>query len=137
MRDYLIELLRPYAREHNLGKVMSEQEFAFGENAHGPDVSFVGRDKVAFIDGERRVQLFVPDLAIEIASTNDRVGQTMRKLRRYRECGTKEVWFLVAFTREATLYSDDGDRILHENDEFRSALIPGFSIALKDLFDRA
>ena len=40
LRDLLVEILRPIVREQRLGKVLSEQEYDFGGNAHGPDVSF-------------------------------------------------------------------------------------------------
>jgi len=137
LRDCLVELLRPHVRTHKLGKVISEQEFDFNENAHGPDVSFFTTGKVSQYDPTKRVQLFVPDLAIEIESENDRLAAAMRKINRYRECGTKEVWLISPSTRRALVFSEHADRILHENDEFRSDLIPGFSIRLKDLFDRA
>src|SRR5947209_15576094 len=72
LRDGFMELLRPYVRQHRLGLVISEQEFDFGDNAHGPDISFMGPSKVELLDRHLRVQRFVPDLAIEIASKNDR-----------------------------------------------------------------
>ena len=48
--------------------VIAEQEYDFFGNAHGPDVSFFSKEKRAFLDMYKRVQRFVPDLAIEIAS---------------------------------------------------------------------
>ena len=51
-----------------LGRVIAEQEFAFEENAHGPDVSFFGPERAKLYEGRLRVQRFVPDLAIEIVS---------------------------------------------------------------------
>src|SRR5277367_981526 len=65
LRDLLVELLRAHVRAHKLGRIISEQEFDFNGNAHGPDVSFIGSAKAQLIDRRRRVQLFVPDLAIE------------------------------------------------------------------------
>ena len=44
-RDYLVEILRPWVRERGLGFVVSEQEYDFLGNAHGPDVSFFGPAK--------------------------------------------------------------------------------------------
>lgn len=136
LRDFLISKLLPYVEERNLGDVLSEQEYDFGGNAHGPDVSLVLRDRVPRLDSFLRVQPIVPDLAVEIASQNDRLETTMRKLKRYRDCGTREVWLLIISIRRALLFSGHGEFVLHENDDFRSDLIPGFSIRLKDLFDR-
>jgi Uma2 family endonuclease len=79
VRDFLIARLLPFVEERNLGRVISEQEFAFGENAHGPDVSFMGSAKARRFDPRRRVQEFVPDLAIEIVSANDKFTFLMGK----------------------------------------------------------
>jgi Uma2 family endonuclease len=134
-RDYLIEVLRPFVREHKLGRVVSEQEFEFEENAHGPDISFLGVEKATLFDNGRRVQLFVPDLAIEIASEGERFEKLLGKILRYRRCGVKEAYIFSMTARQAFVYSDRPTVVLNESDEFRSDLIPGFSFLLKDLFD--
>ena len=67
LRDWLIALMLPWMRERGLGTAIAEQEFDFLGNAHGPDVSVMGPAKAALLDLDRRVQRFVPDLAIEIA----------------------------------------------------------------------
>ena len=137
LRDYLIELLRRFVRERNLGKIIAEQEFDFGGNAHGSDVAFIGADKMNLIDGRRRVQRFVPDLAIEIVSENDKYRFLKKKSARYRKCGTKEVWVLDSETRSAFVESEDRRVILEDDQMFESKQIPGFSIRLADLFDQA
>src|SRR5205823_1023269 len=63
LRDLLVKLLSRPVEENRLGLIISEQEFDFDGNAHGPDVAFIGVDKLRLIDDERRVQRFVPDLA--------------------------------------------------------------------------
>ena len=136
LRDYLIELLRRFVRERNLGKIIAEQEFDFGGNAHGPDVAFIVADKMNLIDGRRRVQRFVPDLAIEIVSENDKYRFLKKKSARYRKCGTKEVWVLDSETRTTFVESEDRQVILKDDQLFESKLIPGFSIRLAELFDR-
>jgi Uma2 family endonuclease len=129
LRDLLIVMLFPYVREQKLGRVLSEQEYQFDKNAHGPDVTFV-------FDGKKRVQRFVPDLAIEIVSQNDTFENLVGKARRYRKCGTREVWIFSIESREAYVYSENGRAILDEDGLFESSLIPGFSIRLGDLFDQ-
>jgi Uma2 family endonuclease len=81
------------------------------------------------------VQPCIPDLAIEIVSQNDTYIALTRKARRYRKCGTKEVWIFDIEGREAYVFSDRQRTILDENQKFQSELIPGFSIRLGDLFD--
>jgi Uma2 family endonuclease len=136
LRDYLISLLCEYVKKNGLGEVVSEQEFDFGGNAHGPDVSFYGPDKLRLSEEARCVQPFVPDLAIEIVSENDTFKKLVKKADRYRKYGTKEAWIIHPEYRTAFLYSETLNTILRENGIFQSSLIPGFFIRLGDLFDR-
>jgi len=136
LRDLLVRLLASYVDEHELGRIVGEQEYDFAGNAHGPDVTFFGLEKAKLLDGKLRVQRFVPDLAIEIVSQNDKFTKLVKKVDRYRTCGTKEVWILDIDSRKAFLFSADGDSILNEEQQFASTLIPGFSIRIGDLFDR-
>jgi Uma2 family endonuclease len=80
LRDELSGLLHSSVREHQLGRVIAEQDFDFDGNAHGPDISFFGPEKAKRTDRDRRVQLFVPDLAIEIISPNDKFEAVFTKV---------------------------------------------------------
>ena len=85
---------------------------------------------------KRRVQRFVPDLAIEVVSANDKFEKLAQKAQRYRGCGTQEVWVFSVETRQVFLFSEHRRTILEENDEFRPETIPGFAIRIGDLLDR-
>jgi Uma2 family endonuclease len=136
LRDLLITMLLPYVNKHKLGRIVGEQEYDFDGNAHGPDVTYFGPEKVKLCNVKLRVQRFVPDLAIEIVSQNDTFENLIGKARRYRKCGTREVWIFSIESREAYFYSERGRAILDEDGMFQSDLIPGFSIRLGDLFDQ-
>jgi Uma2 family endonuclease len=136
LRDSLVAMLLPHVRDHKLGRIIAEQEYAFGDDAHGPDITLIGPEKLPLLNRKRRVQPFVPDLAIEVVSTNDRFTALVRKAKKYRRYGTREVWIFNIEEREAYLYSSDRDAILNENETFSSPQIPGFSIRLGELFDR-
>jgi Uma2 family endonuclease len=136
LRDLLIAMLLPFVKEHKLGRVVGEQEYDFGGNAHGPDVTFFSPEKLKLCDGKLRVQRFVPDLAIEIVSENDSFKKLVRKVDRYRKCGAKEAWIFDIDSRKALVFSDALNAILDENGVFESSLIPGFSIRIGDLFDQ-
>jgi Uma2 family endonuclease len=136
LREWLTALLLLHVDQNKLGRVLAEQEFDFQGNAHGPDVSFFGPDKAGLYDGKLRVQRFVPDLAIEIVSQNDKFETLMKKARRYWECGVKEVWIFSIEMRETYVFSDHQRVILDENQQFRSDLIPGFSIRIGELLNR-
>jgi Uma2 family endonuclease len=136
LKDLLILLLRPLVEDFGLGYVISEQEYDFDGNAHGPDVSVFSREKHALLDPDARVQRFVPDLAIEIASTSDTFEKLLGKATRYRRCGAKEVWLFSITLRQAVRLSDSGQTILGENDLFAPEQAPGFSIRIGELLDR-
>ena len=136
LRDLLGDILRSRVRQKQLGQIIAEQEYDFNGDAHGPDVSFISRSKLHLLDMNRRVQPFVPDLAIEVVSKNDTFYDVLKKAKKYRACGTKEVWVLSLETREAIRYSGGQSVLLDENEELSSEQIPGFSIRLGDLFDR-
>src|SRR5258707_3918423 len=79
LREHLSRMLAPHVEDTGLGMIITEQEFDFDRNAHGPDVSLIGASKVPLLEGKRRVQRFVPDLAIEIVSQNDNFTSLMKK----------------------------------------------------------
>ena len=134
IRDQLLSHLLAWAKAQSAGRVIAEQEYDFLGNAHGPDVSFFGPEKQALLDLYKRVQRFVPDLAIEIASASDTYDSLLRKKERYRRAGTTEVWLISAENAEIAIYGLDQDRILHAGHTVSSQVLPGFAIAVDDLF---
>jgi Uma2 family endonuclease len=134
-RDYLAARMLMQIEGQGLGLVLAEQEYQFGDNAYGPDISFFRPGKKALLNRNRRVQLFVPDLAIEIVSKNDTFTSIVRKARRYIQYGTQEVWVFFIPSREVYFYSAAQDLILRDHERFESPLIPGFQVQLAELFD--
>jgi len=134
IRDRLLSRLMAWAEAQAAGEVISEQEYDFLGNAHGPDVSFFGPEKQVLLDLDKRVQRFVPDLAIEVASASDTYNSLLRKKARYRRAGTTEVWLISAENAEIAIYGPDRDRILRAGDTLSSEVLPGFAIAVNDLF---
>jgi Uma2 family endonuclease len=135
LRGYLIYLLRPLVHRHGLGAVISNQGFDIQGNVLGPDVSFFGVEKVLLVARGKRVQPFVPDLAIEIPSPTETYDSVLMKRRRYLDSGVQEVWLICAETREVTIYPRI--RVLRGSDELSTPLIPGFSITVNALFAEA
>jgi Uma2 family endonuclease len=133
-RDWFTMRVGPIIFDGRLGRLVAEQEYDFGGNVHAPDVSFFGISKLPLVNPKKRVQRFVPDLAIEIVSANDTVSALWRKKERYRACGTSEVWIVLPESREVSIYADSGDRILRGVAELSTVLIPGFRIAVDELF---
>ena len=134
LRGRLELLLRSWADERKAGTVISEQEYDFLGNAHGPDVTFFGDDERPRMDLRKRVQRFVPDLAVEIASESDTYDAMLRKKDRYLRAGTVEVWLISTATREITIYGRGQARVLCAGDTLSSELLPGFSVVVDEAF---
>lgn len=111
----------------------SSQEFDFLGNAHGPDVSVMGPAKAALLDLDRRVQRFVPDLAIEVSSQSDTYEGLLAKKARYLKSGTAEVWPFSFRTRELAIYGAHRSLTLRGADAITTDLMPGFSITVDEL----
>jgi Uma2 family endonuclease len=89
------------------------------------------------MEPRRRVQRFVPDLAIEVVSDNDKYNALLKKLHYYVECGAREAWMFSVEHRLAQRFTSHGIELLDENAEFNTPLIPGFAVSLKEVFDSA
>jgi Uma2 family endonuclease len=134
LRDYLIAILLPFVEDRGLGMVIGEQEYDFEGNAHGPDVSFFGPAKKPLLNMKKRVQRFVPDLAVEIASESDTYEGLMRKRDRYLRAGVSKVWLISPEAREVAIYTLRTVRVLRGTDAIETDLLPGFSITVERLF---
>jgi Uma2 family endonuclease len=135
LRGRTESLLLQWANDNQSGTVVAEQEYDFLGNAHAPDVSFFGEEKRSLCDVHKRVQRFVPDLAIEVASESDTYFALLKKKDRYLRAGTAEVWLISTATQEIMIYDAERGRAFRAGDTLTSDLLRGFSIALIDLFE--
>lgn len=105
-----------------------------------PDVSFVSWDR---LPGRTLPPEPVPhlplDLAVEVISKGNTEKEMQRKLREYFAAGTPLVWFLYPKTRQALIYTSPTDfRRLTEDEALDGGdVLPGFTLSLRELFDRA
>ena len=133
----LVMLLGPHVKAHRLGDVHAESGYHLERNPDtvlGPDVSFVSAERVDrtdehYYDGP-------PDLAVEVLSPGDRRGYVERKLALWLETGTRSVWLVNPRRRTVEVISSlDDRRILHESDELVDETVPGFRIAVSEIFN--
>jgi Uma2 family endonuclease len=104
------------------------------ETLTDPILAFFGTHKQKLVDLDRRVQRFVPDLAVEIASESDTYDGLLRKKERYRRASVAEVWLISVSNREIARYAEGQDRILRAEDVLVTELLPAFSVAVEVLF---
>lgn len=126
-----------HAKANRLGDVYAESGYKLESDPDtvlGPDVSFVSRERVDeagdhYYEGP-------PDLAVEVLSPGDRRGYVERKLALYLERGTRSVWLVNPRRRTVeVILSLDDRRTLHETDELVDDTVPGFRVAVSEIFN--
>ncbi len=134
----LLSLLVPFARDHELGVAGAEWGFVLARGpdiVRAPDVAFAVRLKhgipEGFIEG-------APDLAIEVVSPGDRVGEVQERIREYLHYGARLVWLIDPRSKTVTAYRPSGDARVYAGDEPVPGgdILPGFSLRPSDLFQR-
>ena len=86
-----------------------------------------------------KVPEVVPDLAIEVLSESNTAREMERKRREYFQAGVKLVWEIDPQTRAANVYTA-GDQVTPVpvgGTLDGGAVLPGFQLSLKAVFDRA
>jgi len=129
----LLDALRPYVRQHQLGDAMMETGFRLSADTWlQPDVSFVRSAQIkkvapnGYLEGS-------PALAIEVASESNTAAQLDLKLELYFAHGAEEVWIVYPQTRHVRVHFPDG-RSETLAGELRSSLFPGWSALLHTVF---
>ena len=133
-------LLNTHVRAHRFGRVFAaETGFILRRNpdtVRAPDASFVAEDRLP--EGELPIGYLelAPDLAVEVASPNDRPREIQEKVADWLRAGTRLVWVIYPATRSATVHrSQDQFEELSENDSFQGEnVIPEFACDLNELF---
>jgi len=129
-----------YVDTHHLGTVYAaETGFVIEENpdtVRAPDVAFVSRQRVEKTGPIKSYRRGAPDLAVEVVSPGDTVGEVEGKVAEWLESGTSMVWVVSPKLRSVTVYKSLKDVVtLTEKDHLEGGdVIPGFRIAVAEIF---
>ena len=140
----ILTKLREYAAKSDLAKVLpvSLGYRCFSDDpdrVRKPDVSVVKINRLSALpDPNPGYMPIIPDLAVEVISTNDTVTEIDQKLLEYRTAGFPLVWLVDPIARLLTVYPNPGKPfLLSEDDEIRCEnALPGFVAKVSDLFPR-
>jgi Uma2 family endonuclease len=105
-----------------------------------PDVSFISWQRLP--GGEfpdEAVAGVVPDLAVEVLSEGNTRKEMDRKLQEYFQAGVRLVWLVEPKTQTAVAYTSPtkSRRVGKDQSLTGGAVLPGFSLSLKELFARS
>lgn len=128
--------LQTYVEQNQLGDMYSpDTTFLIGTNERLPDLAFVTKERIPTEGVPFGKWEIPPDLAVEVISPNDLYTNVKIKLSDYFSAGVREVWIVEPETKLVTIYQSlTRDRILTEDEQLTSDLLPGFNCRVGDLF---
>lgn len=131
-----------YALDHDLGEVYVGDtgwrlEYA-PDTVLAPDIAFVRKARVADVNEVGFAKTF-PDLAIEVLSPSNTAAEMILKLKIYSSSGVSTVW-IIEPTRQVAEMHRKGQPVIRlglDDSLEEPELLPGFSLKLRDLFQRS
>jgi Uma2 family endonuclease len=133
-------ILGRFVEEHQLGRMfMAETGFLIArdpDTVRAPDIAFIRSDHLP--DDEPRETYWpgAPDLAVEVVSPGDTVGEVGEKVRDWLDAGSMAVWVVDPRAQTITVYRSPTDiDILTVKDELEGGdVVPGFRCAVAEVF---
>ncbi|HBI42980.1 MAG TPA: Uma2 family endonuclease [Planctomycetales bacterium] len=135
----LIATLSPFVRSRNLGLVTEGQgtiRLSAGL-VRMPDVAFTSWDRLP----SRRVPdepmpLLAPDLAVEVLSEDNTLGEMKRKRHDYFSAGVRLVWLADPETRTVDVYTSEKQfmRLTEADVLDGGSVLPGFQLSVREWF---
>lgn len=148
----LMAALNVYLAQHKYGMVIQEATFILPDEYNSrwvkgsrtPDILFISTARWnAYTedpsDWEDKPLMLIPDLVAEVVSPTDRYTDLYAKIKAYLQDGVQLVWVVDPQQRTVTIFTPDAaprhldsldGKAMLTGDE----LMPGFQIALSDLF---
>ena len=129
-----------HVQKHQLGEVYAaETGFRLSSNpdtVRAPDIAFIRQDRVDEVGKTKGYWPGAPDLAVEILSPSDTVGEVEEKVAEWLAAGTREVWVVSPNLHTVTVYrSPNNISALSENDLLDGGdVLPGFRMLVEEIF---
>jgi len=132
--------LGQYVKDKKLGSTyLAETGFKLKTNpdtVRAPDVSFIRQERVEQIGNTEGFWPGAPDLAVEVNSPGDKVGEVEEKVKEWLSAGARLVWVVSPKLRAVTVYRSLTDiSTLTEKDMLDGGEVtPGFQFPVAELF---
>jgi Uma2 family endonuclease len=126
--------------QHELGTIFgAETGFLIArdpDTVRAPVIAFVHKDRLPATKPEEAYWPGAPDLAVEVVSPGDRLGEVDDKVAMWLDAGAGMVWIVNPKWRNVTVYRSATDiKTLTENDELDGQdVVPGFRCLVADIF---
>lgn len=134
---WILTFINMYLLQHNLGYTTAADGGYImpDESIFIPDVGYIARTRM--VEKPSREVPMYPDFAVEVKSPTDRKREMRRKAEKYLDYGTRLVWLVFPEEQQVEVYSSlDDDVITVSVDGVLDGrdVLPGFSLAVKDIF---
>jgi Uma2 family endonuclease len=132
--------LDAYVEEHDLGVVFgAETGFRLAsdpDTVRAPDISFVSKQNLPEREPRDGFWPGAPDLAVEVLSPGDRVGEVDNKTEAWLSAGCAAVWVVNPKLKTVAIHRSSTEIQLHAlGDTLRGdPVVPGFSCSVAELF---
>jgi len=135
----LILKLGNFVEQKKLGVILQSpiDVYLSDEDVYQPDLIFIRADRAR---GIRKDKLrIVPDLVVEVLSPSTAYFDFTRKKEMYCARGVEEYWIVDPEAETIEIMIKQGDvyrteRLLHNSEILESAMFPGFSMKVEDIF---
>ena len=133
-------ILWEYIRPRNLGRLFgAETGFILDRNpdtVRGPAVALIAREHVPTQKPQEAFWPGAPDLAVEVLSPSDRIGEVNKKTRAWLDAGVKLLWVIDPEPSTVAVYrSPEEVKILTTSDVLDGEdVVRGFSCPVAEIF---
>ena len=130
--------LATYVKAHRLGFVFgAETGFKLESDPDtvlAPDIGFIAKDRIGAVP--KSYLEIAPDLAVEVISPNERKSKVAKKTLQWLWFGVRSVWLVRPENRTVETVTHDGKKMCFgETDVLSDAVVPGFQILIREIFD--
>ena len=133
-------LLGHYIRQHGLGRGFgAETGFLLRRNpdtVRAPDFAFIAKKHLPDTKPKEAFWPGAPDLAVEVLSPSDRMGEVDEKIEEWLAAGCAAVWVVDPKLQTVTIYQSPTNVLVKTAGEIFNGdpVVPGFSCAVDELF---
>ncbi|MHC4512813.1 MAG: Uma2 family endonuclease [Planctomycetota bacterium] len=129
-----------HAQRHDLGRVFVESGFLLDrdpDHVRGPDVAFVGKERIPAEGLPRKFWPGPPDLCFEVVSPGDTYAYVQEKACGWIRYGARMVVVVEPERRRVVIHRSHKDlEVLGDEDVLScEALLPGLEMEVREIFD--
>ncbi|MEX2307622.1 MAG: Uma2 family endonuclease [Pirellulales bacterium] len=138
--DNLEFLLGSFIRQNGLGRGFgAETGFLLKrdpDTVRAPDYAFIAKEHLPEMDPEEAFWPGAPDLAVEVLSPGDTLGEVSEKIEEWLAAGCAAVWVIDPKLQTVTIYQSPTNVKVRTAGEVLvgDPVVPGFTCAVDEIF---